>query len=496
MKLVLYFLLLASSGLEVFAEFYKTNITDLSKCKVHYSRSGSVYSDFYSLSELVEDTEDNNTLVVDFHFAVLAPSDAHILLAPSTSVDKGDPAYEIVIGAGGDTFCDIRRSQKANMEMSPLEGKEKNCLFISWVDPDPLPLKYISFSAWSGIEAKWYFDCERPNDIEDEYKSTIEVHGMTKLTWLDENLTWDPNEYGNMETLHIYRREIWQPDFYLFNAVADGRGIFKDSLMVAHSSGLVEWNPAMYLKAWCALNDMAKWPKDVHECHIILGFIKDFDYTKLDFNRNDSSLLYHDSSEWAVLEADLYSSSDGLGIPVFKIAFTIQRISNTYNTIFFTPFLIISVSLLSTFWVDAFGKMKISLNCAQLILSTVMLLLLGLFIPSHSVSVPYLVMLYSFTLVATVVSVIIAIIVINLSRNNQKSPLPHYLYKALTSKVLRIGLHLPKMDMSEEYGKLNDSFTKSPEKQQLIWILLGIAIDRISFLIYLPLIIYAIYLNY
>lgn len=74
-----------------------------------------MYTDFYTLSAL---PSENDTLVVDFHFAVLAPSDAHILLAPSPSVKKGDPAYEIVIGAGGDTFCDIRRSQKANVKAS------------------------------------------------------------------------------------------------------------------------------------------------------------------------------------------------------------------------------------------------------------------------------------------------------------------------------------------------------------------------------------------
>lgn len=93
----------------------KTNILDLTKCKVHYSRSGSQYREFYSL----EDTPGRNvTLALDFHFAVLAPSDAHILLAPSESVKKNDPAYEIVIGAGGNTFCDIRRKQKSEVKAS------------------------------------------------------------------------------------------------------------------------------------------------------------------------------------------------------------------------------------------------------------------------------------------------------------------------------------------------------------------------------------------
>lgn len=54
----------------------------------------------------------------DFHFSVLTSSDAHLLLAPSASVTTSDPVYEIVIGAGGNTFCDIRRQQKAEVKES------------------------------------------------------------------------------------------------------------------------------------------------------------------------------------------------------------------------------------------------------------------------------------------------------------------------------------------------------------------------------------------
>ena len=46
----------------------------------------------------------------------MSPSDAHILLAPSSNIQKGDPVYEIVIGAGGNTFCDIRRMQKSGVK--------------------------------------------------------------------------------------------------------------------------------------------------------------------------------------------------------------------------------------------------------------------------------------------------------------------------------------------------------------------------------------------
>lgn len=90
------------------------SLLDLTKCKVYYSRSGSAYKDFF---EINNEAQPKGT-VLDFHFSVLAPSNAHILLTPSTHVEKGDPAYEIVLGAGGNVFSDIRRSQKSQVRVT------------------------------------------------------------------------------------------------------------------------------------------------------------------------------------------------------------------------------------------------------------------------------------------------------------------------------------------------------------------------------------------
>lgn len=46
--------------------------------------------------------------------------------------------------------------------------------------------------------------------------------------------------------------------------------------------------------------------------------------------------------------------------------------------------------------------------------------------------------------------------------------------------------------MADEYGNLNDN----AEKLQSMWILLGITIDRISFIIYFVFTVYAVVLNY
>lgn len=76
-----------------------------------------------------------------------------------------------------------------------------------------------------------------------------------------------------------------------FSNIGDGRGIMEDSMMIAHSSGLVEWNPAMILNAWCDVEDLGVWPRDKHKCILILGIKDDFNYIHMEFVKNESSLV-------------------------------------------------------------------------------------------------------------------------------------------------------------------------------------------------------------
>lgn len=47
-----------------------------------------------------------------------ARSDAHILLSPNPSPEEADPVYEIVLGAGKNSFSDIRRKRRAATKSS------------------------------------------------------------------------------------------------------------------------------------------------------------------------------------------------------------------------------------------------------------------------------------------------------------------------------------------------------------------------------------------
>ncbi|KAK4884115.1 hypothetical protein RN001_000386 [Aquatica leii] len=557
------------------ANVYEANTTDLSKCKVHYSRSEDTYKHFY---EIADESHGNDT-ILDFHFLVLAASDAHILFSPSMKLNKNDPAYEIVLGAGGNMFSDIRRAQKSavkasvrlNNILSSLDpqafwihiskdglidvGREGEELgFLSWRDNDPLPLKYFSFGTWSGVEAKWYFDCYSKNGSKevvkelthherlrhnllfyydpyvrpvlqpldltvikmilnlnyislDEYKSVLELRGTTKLAWRDEKMIWHPSDYGNVSSLHLIGRQIWRPDFVVYNAINSmGRDVLGDSMMVVTSDGSVEWNPSINIKAWCNITDLGHWPIDTHSCLVSLGVWHEFEFLQLHFNKEESNILGERfQTEWEVVKITIidnfnwtFETSTNTLPPFFKIDIKMKRSSSVYTAVFFTPFLVVALAMLLSFCVSPFGYLKISLGCLQLIIISLILVTLAHVIPILPDRVPYLVLLYSYSCIASTICIFISIIVINLSRSTYKTNIPHWLWKFLTAYPTRFALMLPNVQASENYGKLDDDvpIINTDDNVQNTWILLGKAVDRISFIVYFILIVYAISTQY
>ncbi|KAF2879150.1 hypothetical protein ILUMI_27023 [Ignelater luminosus] len=343
----------------------------------------------------------------------------------------------------------------------------------------------------------------------DEYKSSMDIKGMMKLTWNDEKMKWDPKEYGNIQTMHILGRQIWQPDLVLYNSVdSTGRDFLTQSIMLVGNNGTVQWTPQAHIKVWCDASQLGHWPADVHNCDIFLGFWTDVNYLQLQFNDANSKILGDQfQTEWDILQVTAVSNFgwnynatnnteniSGLDGAFLTLIFKIQRNSNVYGAIFFTPFLVIAVSVLCTFWVSPFGYLKVALNCFQLIMISLVLVNLANFLPGHPEKVPYLLQLYEFSSFGSVICLLLSVIVINFSRSQYKRPVPLCIWKVLLSYPVQKLLFLPKINASEEYGKLDEtSVTKQHDESiQNTWILLGKAIDRIGCIIFLILIIYAV----
>lgn len=103
--------------------------------------------------------------------------------------DEGSPAYEIVLGAGNNTYSVIRRNQQGENEASTESheallssdewsefwikikkgkvkvGRDDDKAFLKWKDPEPLAINYYSFSSYEDTAALWKFPCFKDKDM-------------------------------------------------------------------------------------------------------------------------------------------------------------------------------------------------------------------------------------------------------------------------------------------------------------------------------------------
>ncbi|CAH0715005.1 unnamed protein product, partial [Brenthis ino] len=158
------------------------------QCKEHICKHGYFYETFYSVNNEERKTmKSDPSIVFEMHLAILAASNAHILLSPVPKPDATVPVYEFVVGGGGNKFTTLRVHLDRNPRVrtaivgiiSPIEfrafyikitedgliefGREGDVLpIISYQDMYPTEVHYFSFAAWNGVEAKFLYDCPIP----------------------------------------------------------------------------------------------------------------------------------------------------------------------------------------------------------------------------------------------------------------------------------------------------------------------------------------------
>ncbi|XP_073847024.1 neuronal acetylcholine receptor subunit NtR [Musca autumnalis] len=192
---------------------YNVSLAQMDTCR-HYTiplNRGYNYAHFFHLPQLKNNKLADNELL-HLKFYVMTARDAHILLASTDHPRLMDKVYEIVIGAGRNTFSTIRTSmgrrrvatnQDPNilsmLDPTPIEiiqTKDANLLvyitglkdepLMNYTDTEPLKIEYISFTTYDNIPASWFYDCQFDgfaSELEEEERD------LTPQQLLEQNIT-------------------------------------------------------------------------------------------------------------------------------------------------------------------------------------------------------------------------------------------------------------------------------------------------------------------
>lgn len=351
----------------------------------------------------------------------------------------------------------------------------------------------------------------------DDFKSTVTINGWASHLWTDDKLKWDPWKYGNIQHIHVGNHEVWQPDILLYHSGTAGTiEHYGDTACIIYHDGRVLWVPPAQFIGLCEL-DFHLWPFDTQICTLTFGswtyhgeqinlqlresketeplFVKNAKWTLLDINKTREAVTYNCCP-------DPYIN--------LKFQMTLKRNSALYSSILVMPAAAIVFLVLLTFWLPPHSEMKISVAACTALIIAVFLFYFGLKVPS-TVNPPLIVCFYGGCICLVTLSLVISIVVINMSKRIFCKPLPRNIKLLLLSwpgKLLGLSDLINVIEMrrpmsgQELRGKLTEeSATNStsnisddgdrqniifPTKNvtQLEWILASTAVDRIAFVLF------------
>lgn len=89
----------------------------------------------------------------------------------------------------------------------------------------------------------------------DTVNSMLVTDAWFHITWRDELLSWDPNDYQQLKQIHMNPNEIWKPDLVLINTANQDNllNIFTDSEVLVNSTGDVTWITMGLLRSKCPI---------------------------------------------------------------------------------------------------------------------------------------------------------------------------------------------------------------------------------------------------
>ncbi|XP_015114685.1 acetylcholine receptor subunit alpha-1-B-like isoform X2 [Diachasma alloeum] len=358
----------------------------------------------------------------------------------------------------------------------------------------------------------------------DEFKSAVNVRAYMTMVWDDDKLRWDASKYGGVHHFQVRKYEIWEPDILLLNGADTSKAMSSYGLVPCHIhyDGTVSWAPPVQFLALCDL-DFRLWPFDTQRCTLrITSAASTASQMDLKIYNNTSTAdlgIIH-NTEWQLKEMttgrELFTEKCCPDEPFVTLRFnlTLKRSSVLYKSVIVTPTVFIVFLNLVIFWLPPQSKEK-------LVLCGFLSLMISYFLVYFMQKVPPLlsktpliardflvpVTFYSGCLYQVTISLVISIVVINLSRKPHCRPPPRVFKEVLMGPA---GEFLRLSDMQSQRQSGLQELTESPLSDpshyasnvlsnhaddadenklmsstsntvQLEWILIATAIDRISF---------------
>ncbi|NWZ78593.1 ACHG protein, partial [Poecile atricapillus] len=297
-----------------------------------------------------------------------------------------------------------------------------------------------------------------------EREETLTTNVWIEMQWSDYRLSWDPEKYDNIQLLRVPSTMVWLPDIVLENNIDGTFEITLYTNVLVSPDGSIYWLPPAIYRSVCVIH-VTYFPFDWQNCTMV--------FQSQTYSANEINLLltvedgqtiewifidpeaFTENGEWAIkhrparkiINADHFTPDD---IQYQQIIFylIIQRKPLFYIINIIVPCVLISAMAVLVYFLPAkAGGQKCTVSINVLLAQTVFLFLIAQKVPETSQAVPLIGKYLTFLMVVTVVIVVNAVIVLNVSL---RTPNTHSMSQRVRQVFLHLLPHYLGMAMPEE----------------------------------------------
>ncbi|XP_050396072.2 neuronal acetylcholine receptor subunit beta-3 [Patella vulgata] len=272
----------------------------------------------------------------------------------------------------------------------------------------------------------------------DTREQVLRTSGFYVISWTDELLRWNPDDYGGILEITVQQKEIWFPDLYAANSIRGYQKFGTDDLrLYVNHSGTVDWEPTFSLSTSCFV-DVSLFPVDSQICSIIiLPWMTTNQEITIKNPKFDNSLFEAPNGDFAITHTNVTQAF----YPVYeltlsKFTLAMKRKSSLYLLNVVGPFVGISSLCIISFLIDSQSGERLSVSITVLLTLTVFLSVIDDLLPKTANSISYFVIYVALMIGMNFLCVLCNVATLCIHNRSKETPIPTWLSVILIKENL------------------------------------------------------------
>lgn len=327
----------------------------------------------------------------------------------------------------------------------------------------------------------------------DERRQSITVRVFLEISWTDQFLTWNSEEFGGIEKINVKDEDIWVPDIALMNAMAHGssQSGLGGRANVNYTGAVIIWPYRIYTVT-CKIV-IARFPFDRQHC--IFDFVTWTTPTSVvtlsSINKVLSTDYNTESGEWDLLQGEMRHERRPYGPDAFDHVVYVLHIRR--KSLFFVlnvilPVILIALLNILCFILPSGEGERVTLCISVFLTLAIFLTIVNSSLPESSDEVAFFNIYVGLQLIGSILTIVMTVTSLYYFFKDDNQSVPKYWQVLVMMTCLRASTdqseHRTSDDQSKQrigYKKDNGKITETV-KMQIGWKMVSRAIDRLCFI--------------